>query len=194
MFYLEPTTGLDSAIAYEVMSAVRNLANQNRTVICTIHQPSPMTYMLFDKLLLLAAGKVIFFGPSRDVVNYFATSPYKFPYKTGSNPADYLIAVGGGFIPSSHGKTITANELSTYYTNGELYKLFMENIDTMIAMDLAAVGPPQTDASLQGDYNTSTINQVKTLCLRVVAVAIKKKRTILTTFFRFVIYFILYCI
>lgn len=40
MFFDEPTTGLDSAISFEVMAAVRNLANQNRTVICTIHQVS----------------------------------------------------------------------------------------------------------------------------------------------------------
>jgi ABC-type lipoprotein export system ATPase subunit len=32
IFLDEPTTGLDSAISYDVMSAVRNLANQNRTV------------------------------------------------------------------------------------------------------------------------------------------------------------------
>jgi ABC-type lipoprotein export system ATPase subunit len=34
IFLDEPTTGLDSVIAYDVMSAVRNLANQNRTVWC----------------------------------------------------------------------------------------------------------------------------------------------------------------
>jgi ABC-type multidrug transport system ATPase subunit len=97
------------------MSAVRNLANQNRTIIATIHQPSPQTYLLFDKLLLLAEGRVIYFGiwellllstnsnvvflfnlgPSRDIVSYFVTSPYQFYYKPGSNPADFVIAVAG---------------------------------------------------------------------------------------------------
>jgi ABC-type multidrug transport system ATPase subunit len=36
IFLDEPTTGLDSAISYEVMAAVRNLANQNRTVRLSI--------------------------------------------------------------------------------------------------------------------------------------------------------------
>ena len=40
MFLDEPTTGLDSSTSLEVMSAIRIVANQNRTVICTIHQPS----------------------------------------------------------------------------------------------------------------------------------------------------------
>lgn len=167
------------------MSAVRNLANQNRTVICTIHQPSPLTFMLFDKLLLLASGRVIYFGPSRDIVNYFATSPYKFPYKTGSNPADYLIAVGGGFISSSNGKTIPGTELAAYYAGGELYRLFMENIDTMIAMDLAAVGPPQAGSEVVSEYNTSTLNQMKTLCHRVVVKTVKQRKPTITTFFRY---------
>jgi ABC-type multidrug transport system ATPase subunit len=56
IFLDEPTTGLDSAISYEVMAAVRNLANQNRTILSTIHQPSMQTFELFDKLLLMAKG------------------------------------------------------------------------------------------------------------------------------------------
>lgn len=183
IFLDEPTTGLDSSISYEVMSAVRNLANQNRTVICTIHQPSPLTYMLFDKLLLMASGRVIYFGPSRDIVNYFATSPYKFAYKTGSNPADYLIAVAGGFLPASNGKTIPGTELASYYSGGELYRLFIENIDTMIAMDLAAVGPGEAD-DIVSDYNTGTLNQMKTLCHRVVVKTVKQRKPTVTTFMR----------
>lgn len=86
------------------MSAVRNLANQNRTIIATIHQPSTATYLLFDKLLLMAEGRVIYFGPSRNVVSYFTESPYKFTYKEGSNPADFVIAVAGGFLNACNGK------------------------------------------------------------------------------------------
>ena len=169
------------------MSAVRNLANQNRTVICTIHQPSPATYMLFDKLLLLAAGKVIYFGPSRDVVNYFAISPYKFPYKTGSNPADYLIAVGGGFLAASNGNIIPGAELAKYYGSGDLYRLFMENIDTMIAMDLAAVGGMNNNDSkdvIVSEYNTSTKNQILTLCHRVAVKTNLQRKHVISTIMR----------
>lgn len=83
IFLDEPTTGLDSTISHEVMSAVRNLANQNRTIICTIHQPSPDTFFLFDKLMLLGSGKVIYYGPVSDVVAYFVSSPWEFKYIQG---------------------------------------------------------------------------------------------------------------
>jgi ABC-type multidrug transport system ATPase subunit/ABC-type multidrug transport system permease subunit len=184
LIYLdEPTSGLDSSISYEVMAAVRNLANQNRTVICTIHQPSPMTYFLFDKLLLLAEGRVIYFGPARDVVNYFATSPYAFKYVRGTNPADYVISVAGSFTPSSAGKTITGGELATYYSTGELCKVFMENIDAMLAMDIAAVGVQKSDEEIPL-YPTSTLYQLKTLCTRVLVKTKMDSKPVKVTFMR----------
>lgn len=100
IFLDEPTTGLDSAISYEVMSAVRSLADQQRTVVCTIHQPSPATYALFNTLLLLSAGRVLYFGKADEAVSYFqfGSQEYSFPYLTGSNPAEYVIAVASGAI------------------------------------------------------------------------------------------------
>lgn len=54
--------GLDSAISLEVMSAVRKLVDKNITCVSTIHQPSPEVYALFDNIVLLSAGRVIFAG------------------------------------------------------------------------------------------------------------------------------------
>ena len=125
IFLDEPTTGLDSSISHEVMSAVRNLTNQNRTVVCTIHQPSPVTYSLFDKLLLLGEGKVIYFGPSKEVVKYFITTPYEFKYIKGTNPAEFVIAIGGGFVNASNGQKISASELASHFSKTEINKIFV---------------------------------------------------------------------
>jgi ABC-type multidrug transport system ATPase subunit len=38
IFLDEPTSGLDSVMSYEVMSFTSRLAEQNRTIIATIHQ------------------------------------------------------------------------------------------------------------------------------------------------------------
>lgn len=192
IFLDEPTTGLDSSIAYEVMAAVRNLANQNRTVICTIHQPSPQTYLLFDKLLLLAEGRVIYFGPSRDVVNYFVSSPYQFYYKPGSNPADFVIAVAGSFVFSSSGQKVSGGELAALYSSSEIAKIFRENVDTMIATDSAAAATAADTGADEHEenemeYNTSTFNQIKVLCSRMILRTMKNKRPTVITTFRHVI-------
>jgi ABC-type multidrug transport system ATPase subunit len=50
----EPTTGLDSTLSHEVMYVVKNIARAQRTILCTIHQPSPATFNFFDTVLLLS--------------------------------------------------------------------------------------------------------------------------------------------
>jgi ABC-type multidrug transport system permease subunit len=193
IFLDEPTTGLDSAISYEVMAAVRNLANQNRTVICTIHQPSPRTYFLFDKLLLMAYGKVIYFGPARDVVHYFVSSPFGYKYVRGTNPADFVISVAGSFIPGKDGKFHTGDELAAYYSSGELCRLFMENIDTMIAMDLAAAPPPtESHPDDEREFVTGTKYQISVLLHRAFFKTVKEARPSIVSMFRHVLVSLFY--
>lgn len=50
IFMDEPTSGLDARAAAIVMRAVKNIANTNRTVVCTIHQPSIDIFEAFDEV------------------------------------------------------------------------------------------------------------------------------------------------
>ena len=88
LFLDEPTSGLDTFTAYSVVSTLKSLAEAGRTVVCTIHQPSSKIFRLFDDLLLLANGKVIYQGPCQDTVSYFSKLGYECP--TFSNPADFI--------------------------------------------------------------------------------------------------------
>jgi ATP-binding cassette subfamily G (WHITE) protein 1 len=87
LFLDEPTSGLDTFTAYTVMKSLQKLARRGRTVIATIHQPSSEIFHLFDDLLLLAAGRVIYYGPAKDSIDYFARLGYPCPRY--SNPADF---------------------------------------------------------------------------------------------------------
>lgn len=58
----EPTSGLDSFTAANVMETLRALASNNRVVLTTIHQPRSKVFHLFDRLLLLADGDMVYFG------------------------------------------------------------------------------------------------------------------------------------
>ena len=46
------------------MSVVKSLATFGMTVVATIHSPTPYTFNLFDRLLLLLKGRVVYFGPN----------------------------------------------------------------------------------------------------------------------------------
>jgi len=84
----EPTSGLDAFTAYSICSTLKNVARTGRTVAATIHQPSSDIFHLFDDLVLLSEGKIIYHGPAEHMVPYFAHYGYICPQYT--NPADYL--------------------------------------------------------------------------------------------------------
>lgn len=77
IFLDEPTTGLDSYTATQVMSILKNLANSGRTIIQTIHQPNSDIYAMFDKLMLLAQGRVLFYNDAALAVDYFANLSFQ---------------------------------------------------------------------------------------------------------------------
>jgi ABC-type multidrug transport system ATPase subunit len=56
--------GLDAAAAFFIISALRTLASQGRSIFMSIHQPAAEIFDLFDQLLLLSGGEMIYFGPA----------------------------------------------------------------------------------------------------------------------------------
>jgi ABC-type multidrug transport system ATPase subunit len=91
IFLDEPTTGLDSFTAQSVMETLKDLAMTGRTVISTIHQPNSDIFEAFDRLMLMAQGKIIFFNEARLAVDYFTGINYRCPEM--SNPADYFMSM-----------------------------------------------------------------------------------------------------
>ncbi|GMF25070.1 unnamed protein product [Phytophthora lilii] len=68
----EITTGLDSAAAFDIIAAQRDMARrQNKTVVISLLQPSPEIFGLFDDVLLLSEGRTLYHGPTSEVQNYF---------------------------------------------------------------------------------------------------------------------------
>ncbi|KZV39222.1 ABC-2 type transporter family protein isoform 1 [Dorcoceras hygrometricum] len=85
----EPTSGLDSASAFFVIQALKNVASGGRTVISSIHQPSSEVYTLFDDLVLLSCGEMVYFGETKKTVEFFADAG--FPCPSRRNPSDHFL-------------------------------------------------------------------------------------------------------
>jgi ATP-binding cassette subfamily G (WHITE) protein 2 len=55
------------------MRLLRSLAShKGRTIAASIHQPSSLLYALFDQLMLLASGRVVYCGPAEAAVKYMS--------------------------------------------------------------------------------------------------------------------------
>ncbi|KAG5355894.1 putative ABC transporter ATP-binding protein/permease [Yarrowia sp. B02] len=86
----EPTSGLDSFTAGSILQVLQTLAQEGKTVICTIHQPRSDLFGQFGSVLLLSkGGHVAYDGQARDMVRYFTELGYPCPDLT--NPADHVL-------------------------------------------------------------------------------------------------------
>jgi ABC-type multidrug transport system ATPase subunit len=65
-------SGLDSFMAQAVVECMKALALKGKTMICIIHQPSSDIFQMFDRLCLLAEGRMAYFGDLPQANNYFA--------------------------------------------------------------------------------------------------------------------------
>jgi len=96
MFLDEPTSGLDSQTSCDVVAILRKLADGGRTIMSTIHSPTPQAFQMFDKLLLLHKGNTVYFGNLHGelgAANYFAE--HGLVYHPSTNLADFLISETG---------------------------------------------------------------------------------------------------
>ncbi|XP_058444348.1 protein scarlet [Malaya genurostris] len=91
LFCDEPTTGLDSYSAQNLVSTLQLLAKRGTAIICTIHQPSSQLFSMFDQVMLLADGRVAYAGKPNDALVFFEQQGYSCP--SNYNPAEFLIGV-----------------------------------------------------------------------------------------------------
>eukprot|EP00922_Rhytidocystis_sp_ex-Travisia-forbesii_P039062 GHVS01058161.1.p1 GENE.GHVS01058161.1~~GHVS01058161.1.p1 ORF type:complete len:873 (+),score=134.71 GHVS01058161.1:132-2750(+) len=89
LFLDEPTSGLDSALAFDILQTLMYLAKSGRTIICTVHQPRSQVFAMFDRLLLLSQGSVVYHGDANKITQYFERNGFPCPLRF--NPADFVL-------------------------------------------------------------------------------------------------------
>ncbi|RLN53091.1 hypothetical protein BBP00_00009423 [Phytophthora kernoviae] len=89
----EISTGLDSAATYDIVNTQRSVAHTlQKTVVITLLQPSPEIFSLFDDVMILNEGELMYHGPCNKVENYFKTLGFKCPARR--DITDYLLDLG----------------------------------------------------------------------------------------------------
>ncbi|PQQ17542.1 pleiotropic drug resistance protein 1 isoform X2 [Prunus yedoensis var. nudiflora] len=89
LFMDEISTGLDSSTTYQIVNSVKNYVHiLSGTAVISLLQPAPETYELFDDIILLSDGQIVYQGPREQVLDFFESMGFKCPERKGV--ADFL--------------------------------------------------------------------------------------------------------
>ncbi|XP_043724451.1 pleiotropic drug resistance protein 3-like [Telopea speciosissima] len=89
LFMDDISTGLDSSTTFQIISCVRHLIHlTDSTALISLLQPAPETYDLFDDIILIAEGKVVYHGPRSNILEFFEDCGFRCPERKGA--ADFL--------------------------------------------------------------------------------------------------------
>jgi ABC-type multidrug transport system ATPase subunit len=113
LFMDEISTGLDSSTTYQIVKCTRNVMHLlDGMVSMALLQPAPETFELFDDILLLSEGHVVYLGPRERILEFFESLGFKLPPRKGI--ADFLQEVGSVWISAIH------FELSKFWSHHSL--------------------------------------------------------------------------
>jgi ABC-type multidrug transport system ATPase subunit len=103
LFLDEPTSGLDSTTSGIIIEFLKELARiKNMIIVFTIHQPSSNIFQLFDRLLIMNKGEIVYQGPAQEmdssgnvlsgIVPYF-DKELGIPLQVLANPCDAFMHI-----------------------------------------------------------------------------------------------------
>ncbi|KAH6792293.1 pleiotropic drug resistance 12 [Perilla frutescens var. hirtella] len=89
LFMDEISTGLDSSTTFQIVNMLRQYVHiMKGTAFISLLQPAPETYNLFDDIVLLSDGQIVYQGPRENVLDFFESMGFKCPTRKGV--ADFL--------------------------------------------------------------------------------------------------------
>eukprot|EP00195_Chlamydomonas_chlamydogama_P009759 CAMPEP_0202901782 /NCGR_PEP_ID=MMETSP1392-20130828/14649_1 /ASSEMBLY_ACC=CAM_ASM_000868 /TAXON_ID=225041 /ORGANISM="Chlamydomonas chlamydogama, Strain SAG 11-48b" /LENGTH=615 /DNA_ID=CAMNT_0049588397 /DNA_START=85 /DNA_END=1932 /DNA_ORIENTATION=+ len=152
LFLDEPTSGLDSYTSNEVMTVVKKLVDDGTTICATIHSPTQYCFNLFDRLIMLVRGRVVYFGAAQGGARFaIEACPKVKQMSAGYNEAEFLVDLvteadrqGKGAViadnyDSSQLKRDNDAQLAHYM--GEKHEALPEHIQKELAVKSSTVTP-----------------------------------------------------
>ncbi|KAM7471773.1 hypothetical protein LguiA_009956 [Lonicera macranthoides] len=89
LFMDEISTGLDSSTTFQIVKCLQQIVHfTEATILMSLLQPAPETFDLFDDIILLSEGQIVYQGPREHILEFFETCGFKCPERKGT--ADFL--------------------------------------------------------------------------------------------------------
>lgn len=89
LFMDEISTGLDSSTTFQIVKCLQQIVHLGEaTILMSLLQPAPETFDLFDDIILLSEGQIVYQGPREHVLEFFESCGFSCPERKGT--ADFL--------------------------------------------------------------------------------------------------------
>ncbi|KAL3150185.1 hypothetical protein ABBQ32_000044 [Trebouxia sp. C0010 RCD-2024] len=89
LFLDEISTGLDSSTTFQITRTLREFSHlRAATMLVALLQPTPETYELFDDIMLLSEGRMVYHGPREDIIPFFESQGMHCPERKADS--DFL--------------------------------------------------------------------------------------------------------
>ncbi|XP_072993189.1 ABC transporter G family member 38-like [Typha latifolia] len=89
LFMDEISTGLDSSTTFQIVKCLQQIVHLGEaTILMSLLQPAPETFELFDDIILLSEGQIVYQGPRENVLDFFENCGFRCPERKGA--CDFL--------------------------------------------------------------------------------------------------------
>lgn len=89
----EISTGLDAATTYDIVDSMKSLTRHFKSnIVVSLLQPPPEVFNLFDDVLIMNDGRIMYHGPRDQVQDYFESMGFHCPPR--KDVADFLVDLG----------------------------------------------------------------------------------------------------
>lgn len=93
------SSGLDSSTTVQIIKCLRQMVHiLDGTAVISLLQPEPETYELFDDIILLSDGQIVYQGPREFVLEFFESKGFRCPERK----AIFLQEVSKSIFTLSH--------------------------------------------------------------------------------------------
>ncbi|KAM1965448.1 hypothetical protein ACFX15_045785 [Malus domestica] len=89
LFMDEISMGLDSSTTYQIVKCLQQIVHiTEATILMSLLQPGPETFDLFDDIILLSKGHIVYEGPRELILEFFDSCGFRCPERKGT--AEFL--------------------------------------------------------------------------------------------------------
>ncbi|OWZ21807.1 Pleiotropic drug resistance protein transporter [Phytophthora megakarya] len=130
----EISTGLDSAATFDIIKSMRTWCKTlGGSSIVALLQPTPEVVEMFDDILMINEGHLVYHGPRTEILDYFQGLGFTCPPRV--DPADFLIEVtsgrghryANGSVPSKD-LPVASEDFNNKFCQSAIYKKTHEAI------------------------------------------------------------------